>query len=62
MTLPTLCGARFVVFLVAGADKAEGGRARLCRAADPRDVPASLVRSTDGETMVLLDRGRRCQA
>ena len=55
MTLPVLCGARVVMFLALGESKAEA----VVRAfAEPRDpqVPASLVRSTHGETIVLLDR------
>jgi len=55
MTLPVLSGARQVVFLVLGEAKAEAvARAFACEP-DPA-TPASLLRSTEGETIVLLDR------
>jgi len=55
MTVPMLCAARQVVFLVVGADKAEAAKRAF---ADPpaRATPASLVRSTSGRTVVILDR------
>jgi 6-phosphogluconolactonase len=54
MTLPVLSGASQVVFLVIGEEKAEA----VARALGPPDpaTPASLLRSTDGETIALLDR------
>ena len=55
MTLPVLCGARQVVFLAVGRSKADAvGRAFAGQQSE--DVPASLVRSERGETIVLLDR------
>jgi 6-phosphogluconolactonase len=54
LTLPALTGARRVVFLVTGEDKAQA----VARAfGDPPDVssPASRVRPTAGELLVLLD-------
>ena len=55
MTLPMLSGGRRIVFLVTGDGKAEA----VERAFGPRepseDVPASLVRPSDGELIVLLD-------
>jgi 6-phosphogluconolactonase len=54
MTVPMLCGAREVVFLVVGADKADAARKAF---AEPpsRATPASLVRSRTGRTVVILD-------
>ena len=54
MTLPVLSGAREVLFLVAGADKAEAARRAFCGPEDP-DAPASLVRPERGSLTVLLD-------
>ena len=55
MTLPVLCGARVVMFLALGESKAEAVVQAFAEPPDPQ-VPASLVRSTHGETIVLLDR------
>jgi 6-phosphogluconolactonase len=55
MTLPVLCSARVVLFLALGEEKA-GAVARAFAGPPDAQVPASLVRSTDGETIVLLDR------
>jgi 6-phosphogluconolactonase len=55
MTIPVLESAPLLVFLVAGAEKAEA----VARAfAGPRDegTPASLVRSRTGPTVAILDR------
>lgn len=54
MTLPVLSAAREVVFLVAGADKAEAVRRAFSGVADP-DAPASLVKPSEGSLTVLLD-------
>jgi 6-phosphogluconolactonase len=54
MTLPVLCSARTVVFLALGEAKAEAVARAFGGPPDPQ-VPASLVRSTNGETIVLLD-------
>lgn len=54
LTLPMLRGARKVVFLVAGADKAEAARDAF--AGDPtRETPGSLVRAIRGDTVAVLD-------
>jgi 6-phosphogluconolactonase len=55
MTLPVLSDAAQVVYLVLGEDKAEAVKRAF---ADEPDcaVPASLLRSEQGETIVLLDR------
>jgi len=55
MTLPVLAGAAQVVYLVLGEAKAEA--VKLAFACDPDPaIPASLLRSEHGETIVLLDR------
>ena len=55
VTLPVLCASREVLFLVAGADKADAV-ARAFAGEPSRDTPASLVRSLEGPTTVVLDR------
>jgi 6-phosphogluconolactonase len=55
LTLPVLCAAHEVLFLIAGADKADAV-ARAFAGEPTRDTPASLVRSLDGTTTVVLDR------
>ncbi|HET7857015.1 MAG TPA: 6-phosphogluconolactonase [Gaiellaceae bacterium] len=54
MTLPVLCAAQQVVFLALGAEKADAVAGAFGSKPDPA-LPASLVRSQDGETIVLLD-------
>ena len=55
LTLPVLCAARHVLFLVAGEDKADA--ARRAFAGEPsRATPGSLVRAVDGTTTAVLDR------
>ena len=56
MTLPVLSGADQVVFLVVGEGKAEAVARAFAGLPDPA-TPASLLRSTKGETIALLDRG-----
>jgi 6-phosphogluconolactonase len=54
LTLPVLRAARAVLFLVAGADKADA--ARRAFAGEPsRATPGSLVRAVEGTTTALLD-------
>lgn len=55
MTLPVLTGAAQVVYLVLGEEKAEAVSRAFAGPADP-EIPASLLRSKQGETIVLLDR------
>lgn len=55
MTVPTLCAARRVLFLVVGESKAEAAK-RAFADAPSTATPASLVRSADGETVAILDR------
>jgi 6-phosphogluconolactonase len=54
LTLPPLCASRLVVFLVAGRDKAGAVRRAFVDEPSPT-TPASLVRSSAGRTVVLLD-------
>jgi len=60
LTLPVLCAAREVLFLVAGADKADAV-ARSFAGEPSRDTPGSLVRALDGTTTVVLDRAAAAQ-
>jgi 6-phosphogluconolactonase len=55
MTLPVLSAANRVVYLVLGESKAEAARSAFAEEPSP-ETPASLLRSKDGETIVLLDR------
>ena len=55
MTLPVLSGARQVVFLVVGESKADAVERSFFGPTD-LSTPASLLRSEEGETIVLLDR------
>jgi 6-phosphogluconolactonase len=54
LTLPALCAARHVVFLITGAEKAEAVRRAFGDPADPTS-PAAHVRPTAGELTVFLD-------
>jgi 6-phosphogluconolactonase len=54
LTLPLLRAAREVLFLVAGADKAEAAR-RAFTGEPSRATPGSLVRAVGGTTTALLD-------
>jgi 6-phosphogluconolactonase len=60
MTLPVLSAASKVVFLVIGESKAEATRKAFAEAPSP-ETPASLLRSSEGETIVLLDRAAAAQ-
>jgi 6-phosphogluconolactonase len=55
MTLPILSAANKVVYLDLGESKAEAARKAFAEEPSP-ETPASLLRSKDGETVVLLDR------
>ena len=54
LTLPVLCAARHIVFLVTGEDKADAV-ARAFAGEPTKEAPGSLVRPTDGQLTVLLD-------
>ena len=55
LTLPVLCAAETVMFLAFGEAKADAIRRAFGEQPSP-ETPASLVRSADGRTLVLLDR------
>ena len=54
MTIPVLCAAEEVVFLVTGDDKADAVRRAFAEPPSPA-TPASLVRSREGRTLAILD-------
>lgn len=54
MTLPVLCSAPEVLFLVSGETKAEAVERAFGRPPGP-DTPASLIRSATGRTRVVAD-------
>jgi 6-phosphogluconolactonase len=56
LTMPVLCAARRIVFLVAGEDKAEAVERCFGPGVEPNhDAPGSMVRPVDGELILLLD-------
>ena len=56
MTMPLLCAAHRIVFLVAGDDKAEAVERAFGPGVEPsHDAPGSMVRPVDGELILLLD-------
>jgi 6-phosphogluconolactonase len=54
LTIPALCSAPEVVFIVTGRQKAEAVERAFARPASPA-TPASLIRSADGRTRVVAD-------
>lgn len=54
MTVPMLCSATEVVFLVTGEPKADAARRAFAEPPSPA-TPASLVRSRTGRTLAILD-------
>jgi 6-phosphogluconolactonase len=54
LTVPVLCSAPEVVFIVTGEEKAEAVERAFTRPAGP-ETPASLVRSTGGRTRLVAD-------
>jgi 6-phosphogluconolactonase/glucosamine-6-phosphate isomerase/deaminase len=54
MTLPVLCSAAEVLYLVTGESKAEAVE-RAFAEPPSHDAPASLIRSTGGRTRAALD-------
>jgi 6-phosphogluconolactonase len=55
MTLPRLCNTHELLFLVAGADKADAV-ARALAGEPSRGTPGSLARAAEGTTRAILDR------
>ncbi len=55
LTLPRLCATRELLFLVAGADKAEAV-ARALAGEPSHETPGSLARAAGGSTRAVLDR------
>jgi 6-phosphogluconolactonase len=55
LTLPTLCAASEILFVLSGEAKAAAAQ-RAFAAAASRDTPASLVRAESGATTAILDR------
>ena len=55
LSLPTLRSAREILFLLAGESKADAAARAFAGKPGP-DTPASLVRSTAGRTVAILDR------
>ena len=55
LSLPTLRGAAEILFVVAGADKADAVRRAFVEDPGP-PTPASLVRAESGRTTAILDR------
>jgi 6-phosphogluconolactonase/glucosamine-6-phosphate isomerase/deaminase len=55
MTVPVLCSAPEVLFLVTGESKADAIERAFGRPPSP-DAPASLIRSALGRTRVVADR------
>jgi 6-phosphogluconolactonase len=56
LTVPTLNQAARVIFLVAGASKAEAVKAVLEGPRDPAAIPAQLIAPASGEVTWMLDR------
>jgi 6-phosphogluconolactonase/glucosamine-6-phosphate isomerase/deaminase len=54
MTVPVLCSAPEVLFLVSGEAKADAVERAFGRPPSP-DTPASLIRSEHGRTRVVAD-------
>ena len=55
LTIPALCSATRIVWLVTGSTKAEAARRAFAGAPD-RATPASLIRSRTGDDTAILDR------
>jgi 6-phosphogluconolactonase len=55
LSLPALRSAREIVFVLAGAEKADAARRAFASEPSP-ETPASLVRAQNGPTIAILDR------
>lgn len=60
LTLPRLCNAAELLFIVTGEDKADAV-ARALAGEPSHDTPGSLARATDGLTQAILDRAAAAQ-
>ena len=60
LTLPRLCNTHELLFLVAGADKADAV-ARALADAPSHATPGSLARAAEGRTRAILDRAAAAQ-
>ena len=60
LTLPRLCNTHELLFLVAGADKADAV-ARALDGTPSHATPGSLARATEGTTHAILDRAAAAQ-
>ncbi len=56
LTVPVLNAGRLVIFLVAGADKAATVREVLQGPYQPDQLPAQLIRPTEGKLLWMLDK------
>jgi 6-phosphogluconolactonase len=56
MTVPAICAARHIRFLVAGGDKADSLRAVLEGPRDPHRYPSQLIRPLTGDLAWLVDQ------
>ena len=54
-TVPTINNARSIIFLIAGADKAEALREVLKGERNPQKFPAQFIRSENGKLLFLTD-------
>jgi 6-phosphogluconolactonase len=55
LSVPALCGAHEILFLLSGEGKADAALRAFASEPSP-DTPASLVRARDGRTVAILDR------
>jgi 6-phosphogluconolactonase len=60
LTIPALANCREMIYLAVGSEKADAARRAFAAAPSP-STPASLVRSTHGETVAVLDREAAAQ-
>ena len=59
LTVPVLCSAPEVVFIVTGEEKAEAVERAFGRPPGP-ETPSSLIRSARGRTRVVADAAAAC--
>ena len=61
LTAPAINAAENILFLVAGSDKAATVRAVLYGEYRPEELPAQLIKPTNGQVVWLLDRDAASQ-